>query len=176
MISTTSLLIEHLLSGFMALVWMGLVIHYAYPSTLEVALPIIGVNLVALLGIAVFGYPIGMIIDNLADTILSPIRNKFKNSENYLSVTELLHHLDNDNILGWFECNRFKIRIMRASFLNSLLTMLVLIGSSLFRCPDYVGPLMLFFTMLCVLSFVTWREEVKATYRAVEKWRGYIGR
>lgn len=176
MVSTTSLLVEHLISGSMAIVWIGLILLCCYPSSFEVIRAAVESNSVSLIIFAVFGYPIGMIIDNFADLILSRIKNKHKNNKNYLSVTELLHYIEDENIHGWFEYNRFKIRIMRACFLNSVISIIVLSCCILYCNKVYAFPLLIFFTLLCGTSFYAWRKEIIATYKTVDKWRVFIGK
>lgn len=174
MISTTSLLVEHLISGFMAVVWIGTFVFCCYPDLLGLRLTTLENQSFVLLALAVFGYPIGMIIDNLADQLLSPLKNKYKNQEDYLSATKLIHHIDDENILNWFKYNRFKIKIMRACFLNSAISIVVLVGCLLLCTVSFSLPLVLFFILLGVLSFLTWRKEVRVTYKNVEKLRVLI--
>ena len=174
MISTTTLLVEHLISGFMAIFWLGLVIFCWYPNSSELLISATDNQSLVLLALAVFGYPIGMIIDNLADQLLTPFKEKYKNKEDYLSATELIYHIKDENILSWFKYNRFKIRIMRACFLNSVISIVVLLAC-LFICKNSFTPaLIIFFTLLGLFSLLTWRKEVRATYKNIEKLRVLI--
>lgn len=155
----------------MAIVWIGMVVFCCYPNSLGWSTKALENQSIVLLALAVFGYPIGMIIDNLADQLLTPLVNKYKNQEDNLSVTELIHHIDDENILSWFRYNRFKIRILRACCLNSVISIIVLVCCLLFCRASFAVPLVLFFILLGMFSFLTWRKEVRATYKNVEKLR-----
>lgn len=174
MLSTTSLLVEHLIAGVMACIWIVLMMLCVYPVSPSMLPVLIAYKYLILIVLSVLSYPIGMIVDNIADSILMIRSKKYKNAEDYLSVTELIYHLKDDNIKDWFTYNRFKIRIMRSCWLNALIACVIMTVCTVVCRTDYSLPVAIGSLLLSVTSYMTWHKEVKATYKNVEKWRKMI--
>ena len=174
MLSTTSLLVEHLIAGVMACIWIALLLLCIYPLSPDIFPVLIAYKYLVLIVLSVLSYPIGMIIDNIADRILSIHNQRYKNTEDYLSVTELIYHLKDDNIKDWFTYNRFKIRIMRSCWLNALITFVIMTICTVVCRTDYSLAVAIGALLLSVTSYMTWHKEVTATYKNVEKWRKLI--
>jgi hypothetical protein len=120
MLSTTELLVEHIISGILSLLWiLGLClsiyeIDFNQITYLKEYWIIIGLVITAL------SYPIGIFIDTFADKILSKFGKNSKNVSE-ISTTKLLIKLKSDpNATSYFTYNRFKSRIARSSFINFL--------------------------------------------------------
>lgn len=174
MLSTTSLLVEHFISGVMACIWIVLLLLCIYPISYELFESVSSHKYLILVVLSVLSYPVGMMIDNAADNLLGPIRNSYKQKEDYMSVTQVIYLLKSDNVEQWFTYNRFKIRIMRSCFLNSILTFTIMIACTFICRTNYSLPIAIVALLLAISSFLTWKKEVKATYKNIDKCRSFL--
>lgn len=137
--STTALVIEHLITGLQSTIWLALLIltvfgwNWINLKLLEDLLPVI-----TFIGLATV-YPIGIFVDEVADFIFTPwmkrIRDKrFKQEEmdpDDLEVTimNLLRKTDDEFLKTYFNYIRMRIRVSRSTSLNLVL---ILISAFLF--------------------------------------------
>ena len=121
MLSTTELLVEHIISGILSLVWIVAIIACFLgidPSILSLIKSYWGLFAVVATAVA---YPIGIIIDTFADKLLSRWNEgirKNKGLPDGFSLMVLLYKLKDENIVNYFTYNRFKTRVARSSGIN----------------------------------------------------------
>ncbi len=133
--NTTTVLVEHLLSGVQAMVWFTLLtlsifgFEWINPEKFkgfETALSIASLAII---------YPLGVFMDNLSDTILSKRikRLKAKHIKNEkLNVGYVLDKASGP-LSEYFTYTRMRIRVSRVTFLNFILITITLVVFTLTR-------------------------------------------
>lgn len=130
--STTALFVEHLITGLQALIWLTLMTICFYRNDANLSLlPFKGFEAQAMLLAFVFAYPLGILIDNLADWLFDKficLFDKSKKSKNTVNVTELLARTKDTSLSSYLSYVRMRIRISRSSALNfALLTIFLIV-------------------------------------------------
>lgn len=143
--STTEVILEHLISGMQAAIWLFLLVMLAFGYAWldwNVVKEIPSEWVIALLAII---YPVGMFVDEVADKLFyawgESIRDRIKKSTNLsaedqqkVRVGFLLQQAKDDDFLkAHFSYIRTRIRIARAAALNFLLITLTLAALLIFR-------------------------------------------
>lgn len=127
--STTSLIIEFLITGIQVGIWLSLLflsifgIDWIVFDKIKDSEIIIGVLALPIV------YPIGIFVDNLADALLN--RWNFKIRAKYVpeksqSIIKLLVTANNERLASIFEYSRTRIRISRSTALNFFIITIVL--------------------------------------------------
>ena len=176
MLSTTELLVEHIISGILSLLWI-LVLVFTFTGLDLSIFPVIK-DYRALFAIVVtaIAYPIGIFIDTLADKILDSWNKKIKAKNNlpdHFSMIMLINKMNDDNVRSYFSYNRFKLRVARSSFVNfsmiavSGFLFLWIRGSELgIGSPIKIGiAVLVVFGILSLASLFLWREIAVTTHR-----------
>jgi len=139
--STTSVLIEHLLSGIQAMAWFTLLtlsifgFEWIDPEKFkgfETALSFASLAII---------YPLGVFMDNLSDTILSKRVKKLKIRHIKNEKLNIGYVLDaaSGPLREYFTYIRMKIRICRVTFLNFILITITLVFFTLIRLNSLVN-------------------------------------
>ena len=130
MLSTTQLLVEHIISGLLAMIWIGIGLIILLDTGAEdLIAPLLDNWSVTTLFIGAIAYPTGLVVDEIADRLLGMWNRKIKRKANIAedkSTLQYLSEIKNENTLRYFTYNRFKIRIVRSAFLNFLLIALMI--------------------------------------------------
>lgn len=118
--NTTSIVVEHLVIGAQAFVWVILFICSMFGfEWMEKAW--MTSEVVAIVGSLVFVYPVGIFVDEIADMCFKPlttwIRRKHKLPDKQ-TVFQLLVLLENESTTQYFQYLRSRIRIARSSTIN----------------------------------------------------------
>ena len=176
MLSTTELLVEHIISGILSLLWI-LVLVFTFTGLDLSIFPVIKVfwALFAIV-ITAIAYPIGIFIDALADKMLDSWNNKIKAKNNlpdHFSMIMLINKMNDDNVRSYFTYNRFKLRVARSSFVNfsmiavSGFLFLLIRGSELgIGASLKIGlTVLVVFGILSLASLFLWREIAVTTHR-----------
>jgi hypothetical protein len=174
---TTQIILEHLIAGIQMLIWLLLFIC-AVTGTAWLDYALLLESQTAVLAVAVaFVYPMGILIDNLADQLLRKperhIRASIPGAEQ--SMSRLLYLLKDDNMTESFDYLRMRIRITRSAFLNGCFLTLAAwcyTGSQLQASPMW-GRLMalegVLGLLLIGLSYYSWRLLTQSVCRKVAK-------
>ena len=178
MISSTELLVEHIISGILAVIWiLGLAfiiieIDINFLKSLE--------NHKALLAFIFIpiAYPLGIFIDTLADQLLQKKGKNIKKTIGLsMSKTELIHRLKDENIRDYFTYTRFKTRVIRSSMLNFLMiaifcSLLIFIkGTELgISYPKPIGlSVAIIFMLFCIVAYLIWVNITRTTNMKVKE-------
>lgn len=137
--STTALVIEHLITGLQSSIWILLLVltlfgwNWISLKLLQDLLPII-----TFIGLATV-YPIGICVDEVADCIFTPwmkrIRDRrFKQEDmdpddSEITIMSLLRKTDDEFLKTYFSYIRMRIRVSRSTSLNLVF---ILISAFLF--------------------------------------------
>ena len=180
--TTTQIFIEHLIAGILTAVWLVLgVLTLVGLEQLDVEALDKMSGVWAFVGLAVV-YPLGVLVDQLADWMLGRAEGRVKEGLNEklksngakegapledVSIRKIFIDVDKDSINRYFEYVRVRIRIMRTAVLNFGLLAMVL-PAFLLRHEDYfhgasmklywVLPLVggLFCALVAGLAFLAW--------------------
>ena len=122
--STTDLLIEHLITGIQTAIWI-ILLSLTFSGIDETLMEFLKANetLVLFLTMALI-YPLGIFVDNLSDKLLDwkdkQIRDKeFKDKvPKDLSVSKVLLYAQDDKLSDFYAYIRMRIRISRSTFVN----------------------------------------------------------
>lgn len=171
--STTELLIEHLITGIQSMIWIAFLsfsisgfdsAFLAFIEEQETLIMIFGVALV---------YPLGIFIDNLSDFSLGWLNNRIK-CKMYgeidvkdLNVSKVLINSEDASLANFYAYIRMRIRVSRSSFINFLL-ILFFGGLFYFRFPTQLPFSSLQFKtlgfmtlILAILAFWSWYNITK---------------
>lgn len=127
--STTSLIIEFLIVGIQVAIWLGLIFLSIFGIDWFVLEKIKGFEImISVLALPIV-YPIGIFVDNLADSLLDKWNRKIREKyipDKSLSVSKLLVVAKNEWLAAIFDYGRARIRISRSTALNFLIITIVL--------------------------------------------------
>lgn len=132
--STTAILIEFLLSGLQATLWLCLLLATILGTDLRKLGGIVGHETAIAIVLLPFVYPLGVFTDNVADRLLKTwarnIRSKYK-LDGDQSAMKLITLTGHDWLSNYLDYARMRTRICRSSALNFFLLTFVL--------PAFVG-------------------------------------
>jgi len=169
MLSTTELFVEHIISGILSVVWlMSFVfcltgVDPGFFPALQEYWPFFALVITAI------AYPIGIIVDTVADILLArqngKIRAKYNLPESF-TILEMINKWKDDNLKSYFTYNRFKTRVARSSMINFL--MIAIGGSTFVWCQgdsiDIVQTekisiiILMVFLVLALSAYLLWRQ------------------
>jgi hypothetical protein len=177
--TTTVLFIEHLITGVQATIWIGLIVLSCFGTDwlrldgvkdFETVGAFLAVSLV---------YPLGIFVDNLADTLFKrwndSIREQIMRAEQLeggsLMVMEIIKNVDDEYLKAYIGYIRTRIRISRSTTFNFALITLCAVVFTAIRLHNLPKPhffRLLGFeivagTMLTVLALLSWRS-ITATF------------
>lgn len=184
--STTALVIEHLITGLQAAIWLSLLVLTAFGwKWINLLVLKDFTTIFTFVGLATV-YPIGIFVDELADFAFKPwmkrIRKRRFRLEGFdpddldLTTMNLLQKTDDEFLKSYFNYIRIRIRVSRSTALNfALITITALIFTTArFRYSQ--GFVLIVFTeifvgiLLTALSAWVWCEVsdtfAKQTLRA----------
>lgn len=126
--STTALVLEHLITGLQASIGMSMLIFTVFGwGWLDLALLADFTTILTFLGLAVV-YPIGIFVDELADFVFNPWMNRIRKryferagldpNASKLTTMYLLQHTDNEFLKTYFNYIRMRIRVSRSTAFN----------------------------------------------------------
>lgn len=136
--STTALVIEHLITGLQAAIWLSLLILAAFGwNWINLSLLKDFTTIFTFVGLATV-YPIGIFVDELADYAFKPwmkrIRKQRFRLEGFdpgdldLTTMNLLQRTDDEFLKSYFNYIRMRIRVSRSTAINlALITITSLI-------------------------------------------------
>ncbi len=172
--STTALVIEHLIVGLQAAIWLSLLVLTVFGwgwinlTVIKDFIPIITFLVIAVV------YPIGIFVDELADFVFKPWmrrirRERFRlecvpTDHSNLTAMDLLLKTNDEFVLTYFNYIRVRIRVSRSTAINLALitvTALIFIGFRFSHSQSF-APLILIVlfvgVLLTMLSVWVWRE------------------
>ncbi len=158
---TTQLIIEHLIAGIQMMIWLLLLV-LSVTGMEGFSLSELGINDTVALSIAVaFVYPLGIIIDNMADLLLKKQEKKIRQSipGGAQSMRRLLILLKDASTEEQFSYIRMRIRISRSACLNFFMLSLALLAFTIFQLGDHAH-----FSNLIVLELVAGAVLVFLSY------------
>ena len=169
MLSTTELLVEHIISGILSLVWLSGIFFCFIDFDWSQFSITKEYWIILTLFITAIAYPVGIFVDTLADKILSrqdlSIKRKYYTNPT-INILHMIKRANDSNITSYFTYNRFKSRIARSSFLNFLLISIIF---PIFLSFNYTGVgiskpftlgivIVLIFLLLAASSLYVWKE------------------
>ena len=186
MLSTSELLVEHIISGILSLVWIIAIVLCVVgidPKMIEVTQRYWGLLAVVTTAIA---YPIGIFVDTVADKILHRRDNRIKEKYGLTPDQNLMNFFqktttNTSNTIHYFTYNRSKTRVARSSFLNFALiaiagALFVFIRGNSMGIENVVKIGLTTFILFAALSFtafVLWREIANTVHRRTKQlWDG----
>ena len=163
--STTSLIIEFLIIGIQVAIWLILMFLSIFGVDWFVFEKIKGFEIIiAALALPIV-YPIGIFVDNLADSLLDKWNWKIRGEyipEKSQSVIKLLVIAKNEWLAAIFEYSRTRIRISRSTALNFLIitvilpTFIITRLDSLFGTYTWWVAALGFTTCALIMIFALW--------------------
>lgn len=169
---TTQLIIEHLIAGIQMMIWLLLLI-FTVTGTEGFSLSEMGINDTVALSIAVaFVYPLGIIIDNMADLLLKNREMKIRQAipGGTQSIRRLLIMLKDASTEEQFSYIRMRIRISRSACLNFFMLSIALLAFTIFQLGDHAHFANLIVleliagAVLVFLSYYSWFLLTKSCY------------
>jgi hypothetical protein len=176
MLSTTELFVEHIISGILSVVWMMFFVFCLTgldPSFLIIIRDNWPFFLLVTTAVA---YPIGIMVDTVADLVLARQNAKIRANQNLpesFSILAMIYQWKDENIKNYFTYNRFKTRVARSSMINFL--MIAIGGSTFVWCQgETIGVvqtekisiiILLVFLLLSVSAYLLWREIGNHVYQ-----------
>lgn len=140
--STTAILLEFLLSGLQAALWLVLLILTFFEIGWSSLDKIKGFESMVAVVLLPFVYPLGVFADNLADYCLKgwagKIRQKHINDQNF-SAFRLLITTRHDWLSSYFDYMRVRTRICRSTALNCLMLSFILPAFIIVRLQSFLG-------------------------------------
>jgi len=179
MLSTTRLLVEHIIAGVLTLIWLSLFVFSFIKINPEVYTAIFSKWALSALILTVIAYPIGIIMDALADQLLKSSRLAIKRDvfgDDIKSKMDLLIKLKDNNLTAYLEYNRFKERICRLTILNfpliGLATLIYLSNASYKVSSNntlLAITVCIVFILLAIGAYWVWKDTNRKSYQLVEK-------
>jgi hypothetical protein len=184
--STTALVIEHLITGLQAAIWLSLFVLTAFGwDWINLAVLKDFTTIFTFIGLAAV-YPIGIFVDELADFAFKPwmkqIRKKRFRSEGFdpddpdMTIMYLLQKTDDEFLKTYFNYIRMRIRVSRSTAFNLAGIKIAALMFTVVQFRDSQGFVFLIFAEFLIgilsiaLSIWVWREVsdtfVKQTIRA----------
>jgi hypothetical protein len=175
MFSTSKLLVEHLIAGLMALVWISLLMwSFSNKANLLGALPSNNILITAIL--IAFLYPIGLIIDFLAERILKPVEKGLQSTLlKGLKPFELVSSLNNSLVTELSTYLTFKLRIYRSGVINFFLISITWLLNVLLKGQNLPIELsnQILLAILMVLGaftcYLAWKKTTQSWYTSIAK-------
>lgn len=174
--STTELLVEYLILGSLADIWLLLTLSLVpgiqpyWTQLRELAEKLSPVIAVTFLSVT---YTLGGLVHFLAQSLLDRFQKKYRNKvfkqevgQPYRKVRSLVYHYAPSDIMARFRSDGHIIRISRGNILNfSLLAISLLLHVN--KHPLQAGIGIGVSIIFAVLSYLQWVRRYKAYYRAV---------
>lgn len=175
MLSTTELLVEHIISGILSLVWILGFIFCIVGLDLNIFHFIKEYWVIFAIVVTAIAYPIGIIIDTFADKRLDKTNDRIKskyNLDEHFSMIKLIHKMNDENVRSYFTYNRFKTRVARSSMVNfgmiglSIPLFIFIRGHEIgIEHPLKIGlTVFITFSLLSITLFYLWKEVSQTTY------------
>lgn len=175
--STTSVIIEHLICGIQTLLWIILL------TLTVVGIDWINIEILSKFStyiaaiILVFAYPVGIFMDELADFIFTNESKKIRketfcneglltaelHNSTFTTAFFLLRSSDNDFFKEYFNYLRTRVRIARSSTVNFLFITITIFLFSLIQLNlSYTALILEIATglLLSVLAYFSWRRFI----------------
>lgn len=176
---TTQIILEHLIAGVQASTWIVLII-----------LTLFGLDWIQLDNFALqdnimiavllsFVYPFGIIVDNLADSLLKKREKKIRQSVpgGTQSMRGLLQRSKDEGLEEYFDYLRMRIRICRSAFLNIILITLSLFFFTIFRLAPLIKislatvliSELIIGILLAIIAYYSWHLLTRAFGKKIAK-------
>jgi hypothetical protein len=171
--STTDLLVEYLVLGAIADVWLYLLLSFIFPHetskalssllSMQNAMPMLAVIFLALT------YTLGGMVNFLADWLFGRMQKKYrsvlfmKEQTDYDSAIGFINQSAAPHMVGRLQYSGHIIRLARGNTLNfTFLSGVLLLFWGTFPARALTGALVSFF--FAVLCFFQWKERYESTY------------
>ena len=174
--STTDVIIEHLISGIQAAIWLLLLTVLLFGDSWVSWATIKDIPTELIIAFIAIVYPIGIFIDEIADRLLNPfveiIRTHIFNKEDIpndkrhkVRVSYILpYSKEDDSLRLYFNYVRTRIRIARASIINfSLITIFLILFLIVHSSNDIFLLIMVFClgTLITLIAIFSWYSFTK---------------
>jgi hypothetical protein len=138
--NTTTILVEHLISGVQAMIWFILLTLSVFGFEWINLEKLKGFETILSFVALVFAYPLGVFIDNLSDILLLNKSKKIKLKHIKNEKLNVGYVLDKASTpLGnYFTYTRMRIRIGRVTFINFILVTMMLVIFTKVRLSQYL--------------------------------------
>lgn len=177
MFSTSRLLVEHLISGLLAVFSFGLLTFSFIDLESVGSLFSIQSNpVLTILGVALI-YPLGILVDLAADRMLENKKTKLKNANlKGQKVLTLLLKLNNPMLNEFSSYITFKLRILRSSILNfallAIFGFVFVISNEIELLGSALTTGIIVFLIISSLAFAfykSWVSVTKTFYKTLNK-------
>lgn len=172
--STTALVIEHLITGLQAAIWLSLLVLAAFGwNWINLSVLKDFTTILTFVGLATV-YPIGIFVDELADFAFKPwmkrIRKRRFRLEGFdpgnldLTTMNLLQRTDDEFLKSYFNYIRMRIRVSRSTAINLALITITSLIFTIVRFRHSQGFALIIFIevsvgiLLTALSVWVWCE------------------
>lgn len=172
----TQLIIEHLLTGIQAILWLLLFSMTIVGTDWLFISEIMNYETPLLAIIISITYPLGIVTDNLADKLLKKYEETIRIAipGGNQSMRKLLLHLNNTDVTEYFDYLRTRIRICRSAGFNFLL---ITISSLLFTLTRFpFQEIWIYFILeivvgfgLVIITFYSWVLLIQTFGRSIAK-------
>jgi hypothetical protein len=153
--NTTEIHIEHFMSGVLSLLFLLIMAAACMPIEPASLQFVFAHETIASIVAMSIAYPLAIFSDNIADSLLEPyediLRKKECNGEK-ISISSILVEMNDDFIRSYFNYNRVRIRIARATWFNFLLIFLS-IGLFYLLRVEYLQENGLLLHVYCSMAF-----------------------
>jgi hypothetical protein len=184
MLSTTELLVEHIISGILSLIWIFAIVLCFIDIDWTVVEIVKDYWAISAILVTSISYPIGIGVDTVADRVLSAWDQRIKSkyyTDPSISVMGLIKKIKDNYTTNYFTYNRFKIRVARSSSLNFLMIgifvpICILVNRSIHEAVEdkTAFPLVIFglFIGLSALTLFVWRDVTHTVHKRTKRFWG----
>lgn len=179
--TTTHLIVELLIIGFGAVVWLVLLAASIFNYTFQNILP--NINSAILPPIIGISYVLGVIIDRIAYSLFARLDRKNKDkiitSDNWPEIYFIERHVINNSeaFKNQILYNRSRLRICRSWIINFTL-IAITFAIWAYKVINLVPIVILIFSLLCislsVLTFFVWYKLSEDHYKNLKESYGYL--
>lgn len=178
--NTTNLIVEFLVIGIQVALWMTMLFLMIFGVNSFQAAKVENSGTLITAALIAVSYPIGIVIDNLADLLLKWKDYEIRRSENITDESQAIIRVrmfaEGDSLLAkQLEYQRTRIRLSRSTFINFILISLLSPYLVYFRLnndnvllknPDCVaGFLFIFSAFIALGSYITWQDITRKYYK-----------
>lgn len=185
--NTTNIIVEFLVIGIQVALWLAILILIIFGINFIECIDLKESATLVTAALVAVSYPIGIVVDNLADLFLKreddEIRKKVNIDENSDAMTYVRISVTGDSLMGkLLEYQRMRIRLSRSTFLNFILIgilsplfVVIRLNNILLENTSLAaGFLFIFCALIAIGAYITWQDTTRKYYKRFSEAEGII--
>ncbi|KKQ34482.1 MAG: hypothetical protein US52_C0057G0003 [candidate division WS6 bacterium GW2011_GWA2_37_6] len=178
--NTTDIFIEHLIAGVQVGVWLLLLFLSVFGYEWVNIEQIQQMQLILAVILLPFIYPLGIVVDNIADEILQPLHRRIRKSvvgDKDISTARLMLRLQSEHTASQLDYIRRRIRISRSTFINMIIITITSVIFTIGRLQDKLNGdfykalifEIIIGSVFIYLSWNSWADFTTTQYKRVKE-------